>query len=579
MSLQVWLPLNGDLHNQGLKKYNLSMFRGSEIYNNNGKIGKCFYANGVNTIKILNIISDFYNYTEYSLCAWFYIEARNTSHTGCGIISGGNWNSQVLNLGLSDWSTDHYTRLRISGTSWARTYTYNFALNTWYHVVVSSDNSKTYAYVNGELIGDSQASFLPTSIEGNDICIGGATYYAGMQFFGRINDVRIYDHCLSAKEVKKLSQGLILHYKLNDYPTLCKTDLMTWTKESGVTSTLQSDGSVKIDCTAKTSSRWGIYCDIQNCLPNTTYTFQIECKVANSSKPFQLSVGCNPVPSGTSQFGINRKTMNNTNDFVIYTASVTTNADTTWIRFYLATTCSTTNTDQQYAFVKNVNMTLGPVNTIIYDTSGYDNNGHFINNTTISNTPKYNTCTSLIGEKVDSSSNTLVGAQYLYGILPLTTPLALTVAWWAKINAYGRGGIFETTSSTDIPFGSDYTTTAIANWDTTFRIFNGSSNINFFNNFSRDDVWHFRTIIFNGANAYYYEDGVLKQSGALSGTLPTITGFRMGLGRAGGVYRQIKQQVSDLRVYAIALSADDVLELYKTSKIVNGTTATARDLE
>ena len=216
MSLQVWLPLNGDLKNQGLTNYNLSMFRGTEVYNDNGKIGKCFYANGVNTIKILNIISDFYNYTSYSLCAWFYIEAQNTAHTGSAIISGGNWNYEVLNLAVSDWSSDHYTRLRVSNTNWTKTYSYNFSLNTWYHVVVSSDGNKTYAYVNGQLIGNTVAGFLPTSISGNDICIGGATYNGNMQFFGRINDVRIYDHCLSQKEVEELSKCLVVHYHLDN---------------------------------------------------------------------------------------------------------------------------------------------------------------------------------------------------------------------------------------------------------------------------------------------------------------------------------------------------------------------------
>jgi hypothetical protein len=57
-----------------------------------GKIGQCFNANGVNTIQINNIIPDFYNYSGYSLCAWFYINAQNTSHSGSAIISAGNWN-------------------------------------------------------------------------------------------------------------------------------------------------------------------------------------------------------------------------------------------------------------------------------------------------------------------------------------------------------------------------------------------------------------------------------------------------------------------------------------------------------
>lgn len=216
MSLQVWLPLNGDLHNQGLGNYSISLLRGTQAFDEMGKIGQCFNANGVNTIQINNIIPDFYNYSGYSLCAWFYINAQNTSHSGSAIISAGNWNKQILNLVLSGWSSDHYTQLQVSGTSWNKIYNYNFNKNTWYHVVVSSDGNKTYAYVNGFLIGDTLTGFLPSSIEGNNIAIGGATYYSGMQFFGKINDVRIYNHCLSAKEVEEISKGLVLHYKLDN---------------------------------------------------------------------------------------------------------------------------------------------------------------------------------------------------------------------------------------------------------------------------------------------------------------------------------------------------------------------------
>lgn len=69
MALRVWLPLNGSLENKGISDYPISIYQGQENYNANGKIGSCFYSNGVNTIKISNIIPDFYNYSEYSLSA------------------------------------------------------------------------------------------------------------------------------------------------------------------------------------------------------------------------------------------------------------------------------------------------------------------------------------------------------------------------------------------------------------------------------------------------------------------------------------------------------------------------------
>lgn len=42
-----------------------------------------------------------------------------------------------------------------------------------------------------------------------------------------VNDIRIYDHCLSKREVKEISQGLILHYKLDDSNIESSQNLVT----------------------------------------------------------------------------------------------------------------------------------------------------------------------------------------------------------------------------------------------------------------------------------------------------------------------------------------------------------------
>ena len=402
MSLQVWLPLTKDLRQQGLSNATVSIMRGNETWDNNGKLGKCFYANGVNTLQINNIIPQLYNANGYSLCAWFYIESQNTVHSGAGIISGGNWNNQVLNLSVSDWSSDHYTRLRVSGTNWNNTYTYNFYKNIWYHAVVCSDGNKTYAYINGQLIGDTVAGFLPSSIEGNNIAIGGATYYSGMQFFGKINDVRIYDHCLSPMEVKELAKGLVLHYPL-DRQGWGQENLFNWTNNAtGIT----------------------LY-DYQNVGSFTQFTNSLSFDPSTTvGKKYTISFWAKS-PNGTTSLLLYNS--NSKPKYFNFSTTLTSNLGTEWQFFkYTVTNAQYTGSDastntsiwkrieiyapsQMKVQVKQIKVEEGEIatpwcpnssdtlattmdlnSTTEYDCSGFCNNGTRIGTFTwTSNTPKY----------------------------------------------------------------------------------------------------------------------------------------------------------------------------------------------
>ena len=63
-------------------------------------------------------------------------------------------------------------------------------------------------------------------------------------FIGQINDVRIYDHCLSTKEVKEISQGLILHYKLDGFSGGVGENILTGTNYNSYSSSLNATTAI-----------------------------------------------------------------------------------------------------------------------------------------------------------------------------------------------------------------------------------------------------------------------------------------------------------------------------------------------
>ena len=67
MSLIVWLPLNGNLENQGLS--NVTVTNNGATVDNNGKIGKCYnFSSSNNAYLQLPQIS--INRSEMSFCIW-----------------------------------------------------------------------------------------------------------------------------------------------------------------------------------------------------------------------------------------------------------------------------------------------------------------------------------------------------------------------------------------------------------------------------------------------------------------------------------------------------------------------------
>lgn len=578
MSLQVWLPLDGDLRNNGLSDYSISMFRGAETYHNNGKIGKAFHANGKNTIKILDIIQDFYNYSAYSLCAWFYIEAQNTSHSGSAIISAGDWNHQVLNLAVSDWSTDHYTRLRVSGSNWNHICTYDFLLNTWYHVVVSSDGNKTYAYIDGQLVDNTNAGFLPTSISGNDICIGGATYYSGMQFFGRINDVRIYDHCLSQKEIKEISKALILHYTLDDF-ALKNNNIIPNYLTMGLGSANPSTGTWRLAGTSNmsrsrvqiTDSPYETCYGFQNsgiqtandgsCYgidnfpleANTVYTISMFARITEGTEGYAGYNIYSATYNGGSWTHVDKNyrvtPLDSNGRWTRCWLTFTTNAATTR-NIYIGITTGTTSVTTQMCCIR-IEKGIPNFNTI-YDSSGYCHNVvpsvKIIENI---NTPRYTGCIQMDG----------VNDHIIIPYNTICPDNIFTMNLWFYKSELGSKS-YETLVGG--PSGFEMDTRAGAS--TSLSLYMASTRGgNVFSPFEFNK-WYMVTMVRDGTNEMYYVNGELKKT-IEAKAMPTGTYY---IGSWASTNKQnFKGLISDFRLYNSVLSASDIRELYKVKASVD----------
>ena len=229
MSLLVWLPLNGDLHNQGLS--DVTVTNNGATVSDAGKIGRCYrFETNAKYITLNKKCCDLFNDGDsFSYCFWIKISAYSTAGSGSG--SGGTVKY------LSESTTVNGTSVKgggfgvlINSSGHASAYANPFGdmfgvavgtipLNAWTHIIMTYDKStrKLSTYKNGQYVSSSVLSNTNGWGSNGMNFIFGKGSQGGWQNSSDNyqNDIRIYDHCLSPKEIKEISKGLILHYKLD----------------------------------------------------------------------------------------------------------------------------------------------------------------------------------------------------------------------------------------------------------------------------------------------------------------------------------------------------------------------------
>lgn len=582
MSLVVWLPLNGDLENQGLS--NITVTNNGATIDDNGKIGKCYSFGPSKRITISQPSN--LSTTAASLSCWVNLSAWGSSYDSLvNLSTGTGWNDTRLAFVRNNTANRICFCVANGSTFNTTVMTSDLPLNTWTHLTGTFDGSTIKIYVNG-VLNNSAATTFNSLVYGSAVLnLGSWSNGNNYPINGKLNDVRVYSHCLSAKEVKELAKGLVLHYRL------------------------AGPGGENLVKNSQLATSWGTG-DVQHCNNPTGYSFDGECiKITsgtsgNSNNGYGLLLKTSDISysvgekltfsvdiKGSGQhiglwfLGTDGNWWTGANFHTYFTQyndwtriSVTGTVPSGTPRVMLGLHVGLSN---NILYAKNMKLergsistpwcpnptdtlysTLGYNNNIEYDCSGYRRNGTKSGNITWDiDSPRYTTSYKLTNANiVGPIPNTLKPTE------------SITMAMWVKLasertsgeltlfNNYESGG-----AGLDI-YGASYG----------MQIYSNGYKAAWVDMTGKMTQWHHLAGTFDGNNIKTYIDGELKATVAVTAgstisyqaTTPWSIGINPGpSGGSGGM----SGNISDARIYATALSAEDIAELYHSAVIVDNT--------
>ena len=595
MALQVWLPLNGDLHNQGLSNLTFEILNTSRTtINAAGKIGNCynndsFSGGGLLSNATINLG------TNQSMCCWVnFTELNSSSNLGGGLISQHRRDNNTgfgMNIKYVSSTTGYLTVSTGNGTNRTYvTYTGNTLLqaNTWYHVGCTYDGSYIKLYVNGQL--DLTQAYVGMSVPADYLTIfcwslsgtTGNTVWGGYKLKGKLNDVRVYNHCLSTKEIEEIAKGLVLHYKL-DEPLQLADNLMpnhltmgygsanpstgTW-RNAGTSnmtkSRVQINDSPEGPCygfqnegiqTANDGSCYGI--DNFPLQGNTTYTISMWARIVSGTEGYAGYYIYNiSAELGGSHSKIDRNyritTLPSDGSWIKCWYTFTTNASNSRNIFIGITTGDTTVTTQMCCVhIEKINKVA--LNNV-YDSSGYFNNGTISGTlTAAAGSPRYGTATQFNG-------SSLIEAD------PLPTE-TLTISAWVNF-ADTSGGSYR------LVLHDKNSGLAIGYYSSSIITYVGSSNGGTGSKVSADliaNTWYHIVVVKTGETTRdTYINGVKATPLANNWWGGDLNKLHIGGRYVSGAYSGYTTgKIVDVRAYVTALTAAQVKELYTTSMSID----------
>lgn len=564
MALQIWLPLNGNLNNQGLNTYTIS---NTGVIDSLGKIGSCYSYSKQYTLISGDIIS---NLSKFSISCWVYLTNASTYNIFTSENSSGYWQFLLGNNSIK-------VRDSVSGLSGSRIDKTITAIpsSVWVHITVVYDEGVVKVYQNG-VLKDTLTFHSGATMNTHDkMYIGADGLNNASTYPGncKINDFRVYNHCLSDKEVSEISKGLILHYKLSEnYQTLNNSfKYPTFNTSSGHGGWSHWAPSNNTGTYSQNTNREYIYRDTQTyshyfehksganyyiCYQSPAFeggyrSAQAIIKMPNGEDPrghvlfsHNANVGTNP-PTTFTQLGDGFWLMKHegfqqdgSNDLVsIY---ITHNKGVYISEAYLEND-------------KKVCSDIFSTNNNVIDCSGYTREGEIIGNlTTNSDTPRYDYVTSFDGKSYIQITSPSVEVR--------------SVSFWAKWNSIPSGqSVVFVDQKSKMGFGLMSTGILCSCNGISTNTFNKTSIV--------ANKWYHFVIVNTGTaptskNRDLFINGV-KQIPTSNTSDWTFDIDYLQVGKRSTTSDGFVGSISDFRMYVTPLTDNDVMDLYSTSTSVD----------
>ena len=589
MSLQVWLPLNGKLNNQGLD--NPGTFSCSSAVYSEGKLGKCLDMNKYTTNSLT--FESLKGATKYSFAVWINIDSTKafTSWSDMFLIYS-NHDGTSGNIRIEHTSTVGAFQVIFpkSDSHGSTTTTYysplsqtTVAKDTWAHIAVTNDGTTIKSYVNGLLSGTHPVSNIYDS-----------GYLTGVVKIGdggsvaKLNDFRIYDHALSAKEVKELSKGLVCHYKLsNQYEIGLQNKYSDASAEGSCSSTShftktkladERGYNYKLSHTGTGSNVWG-----NISFPSFSFT-------AGKKYFYSCKIRCH-----STNISMQLRAARSANDWVTTNVNVL-QADGEWHEYYVSQTINstydksgtTTTSAPVLEFYTQAMPTSGTVYSCDFDMKDIqvveaDEYIPFIDNKIISSIVSdcsgySNNCT-LSGKLgwINSSPRykgayDLNGTGYFYNANFGLTTKQFTVSFWVNMPATitAQHFLFGTFSSWTKNGLGMYRNKDTGNYNI-LLVSDAENNYKSITITLTPSVWNLITLVYTGTTFVVYVNGSAVST-SIYGSNGNVAHSVCYIGNS--LYNLTSTQtdealISDFRFYTTALTSEDIVDLYNTPISLN----------